>query len=253
MSDLTTFNVSDVIQKIADSEGLNVEIDGIDDVCYGCVISTDKSFVDFCSSHRGPYNFQIVDGDPIRIVRRAIGDSLAIDFSINETACIQREGSPAVQFNRVDVATLPRQVEIQYMDPARNYGFTTQYARHPGAPTSNTTQSVVLDFVISADQARTMAFDYLYQMWSRQLSATFEHRDLRIEPGDTVQLTTDQGIFTLLIIESTITKGRTNQLVGTVLLTESLVSDGITITGGTADAYVQNNAAADYAAWVVAA
>lgn len=269
MSSLTTFNVSDVIQTLANSLGLNVEVDGIDDVCFGLVISSDKSFVDFCNTHRGPYNFQVIDGDPIKIVRRAVGDSLTIDFNINETDCIARNG-PAIQYNRIDIENLPREIEIQYLDPDRQFSFNVQKARHAGArrrdsgtrvayghtydaSKTSVIQTVTLDFVLDADTARTMAFDYLYRIWSQQLSISFEHKDLRIEPGDVIKLTADQGIFTVLVQESTITKARTNLIAATVLLTSTLVSSGQTVTGVSGDPYVQDNTASDYAAWMVAA
>lgn len=262
----TTFNVSDVLDMLAQQENVNLSIEGIDDICYGLVITADKSFAQFLSQHKGPFNFQVVDGDPIRIVRRSIDDGLTIDYTINQTACIAREGSPALQFQKTDPETIPGQIELQYMDPAREFEVTTQYAKHryrkqgaqqaaadltgqTGSAATNTriSSSIAIDFVISADQARSMAYDYLYRLWSQQLSITFEHPDLSIEPGDTVQLTADQGVFTLLVQESTITKSKSNLIVAAVLLTSS----GANIVGGVADAYVQTNNAIDAANWLL--
>src|ERR1700751_5507456 len=126
---LTTFEVGWIIQTLAEQEGLNVVIDGIDDVCYGMVISTDKTFGQWARQHAAPYNYQIVDGDPIRFVRRAVNSSLTIDFQIAETDCIRRNGSAAVSFSRIEPSALPRQIEIQYTDPDRDYATNTQVAR----------------------------------------------------------------------------------------------------------------------------
>jgi hypothetical protein len=265
----TTFNVADVILKLATEEDLNVSITGITDICYGLVITADKSFSDFCRQHSGPFNFQVIDGDPIRIQRRAIGDSLTIDYNISEGDCISRQGSPAIQFNRVDPETLPGQIEIQYIDPNREFAVTTQYSKHrhkkQAATKAGTTlsalstsvatntrviSSVSIDFIISADQARAMSFDYLYRIWSQQLSVTFEHKDLSIEAGDTIQLTADQGLFTLLVQESTITKARTNMIKTTALLTSSVIGAGWTadstpiISGGSSNSSTTDELAA---------
>lgn len=262
----TTFTVSDVIAKLAEQENVNLEIDGVDDTCYGLVISADKSFVNFLVQHAGIFNYQVIDGDPIRVKRRAVNDSLVIDYNINQTACVTRNGAPAVAFHRTDPETLPGQIELQYIDPARDFGITTQYARHryakqlaqqaaadltatvPAATSTRVSASIQVDFILSADQARELAYDYIYRLWSQQLAVQFEHVDLSIEPGDTIQLTADQGIFTLLVNESTITKARTNMITATVLLS----STGLTVSGGAADAFVQQDIASETAEWLVA-
>lgn len=261
----TTFSVSDIISKLAEQENVNIEVSGIDDTCYGLVIGSDKSFSSFLAQHAGPFNYLTVDGDPIRIIRRSVNDDLVIDYEINQTECITRQGSPAVSFRKIDPETLPGQIELQYIDPDREFSITTQYAKHryqkqssrgaaddltsPTSAATNTriSSSVQVDFILSADQAREIAYDYLYRIWSQQLSVQFEHVDLSIEPGDSVQLTTDQGIFTLLVMESTITNARTNLIIATVLL----ASTGVTVSGGAADPYVPPNEAADNANWLL--
>ncbi len=237
---LTTLNVSYAFEKLATQEGLSLICDGIDDVCYGMVISSDKTFRQFAQEHSSVYNYQIVDGNPIKLVRRAVNDDLVIDFDINEVDCIRRGDSPAVMLSRVDPASLPRQVEIQYGDPERDFATTTQVARHTAAPRTNTQISVLIDFIISAQQARDMAFDLLYRLWSQQLGLTFEYPDMTIEPGDTVRLTTGRGIFDCLVTGNTLNfPARTNTITATILLT----SKGVTVTAPEADNPFITNAA----------
>jgi hypothetical protein len=250
-----TFNVSDVLLKVAEAEKINVEVEGIDDTCGGLVVSADKSFVDFLNQHKDVYNFLIVDGDPIRIIRRAIGDSLVIDFDIRESDCIPAsQGAPAVLFQRVDPESLPGEVQLSYIDPDRDFNVSTQSAKHRhvkkfslslgdftvqakfGDPIASHTRllhTVSIDFIITADQARQLAFDYLYRIWANATSVTFEHANLSIEPGDTIRLTADAGIFTLLVEESTITKRRTNLLKCSALLTSS----GVNVSGFVPDSF----------------
>jgi hypothetical protein len=241
---LSTLNVSDVFQKIADQQGISIVVEGIDDVCYGLVVTADKSLVNILTQHRQPYNYQIIDGVPIRVVRRAINSDLVIDYNITQTECIVRGNGPAVTFQRVDISQLPRQVEIQYTDPDRDYATTTQIARHTAAPTTTVVATAALDFVISGTDARKMAFDMLYRAWAQQLSVVFEHGDITIEPGDVVKLTCDQGTFTVLVNEATYTKARTILVTASVLL----ASSEITIAPGVAYSHATGQTAVDGAA-----
>lgn len=244
------FSVGWVLQKVGAEKGLNVVTEGIDDRCFGMVISSDKTTAQVFRENSGLYNYQIVDGDPIRLVRRAVNDDLIIDVEINEVDCIRRGGAPAISFSRVDPASLPRQVEIQHIDPARDYAVSTQVARHTAAPRTNTQISVSTDFIISAQQALDMAFDLLYRLWSQQPALGFEHPDLRIEPGDTFRLTTDRGVFVCLVASNTLNfPARTNTINATILLASKGTS---IVTAPEADSYVPNQAD-ELAAWLVAA
>ncbi len=224
-----------VAETLGTDEGLNVSVEGMDDVtCFGAVISSDKTFKQFCQQHSAPLNYQIVDGDPIRLVRRAVNDDLVIDVEINETECIRRSKAPAVSFSRVDPSSLPRQVEVQYIDPVRDYANSSQIARHHAAPRSNTQISVSLDLVISAQQARDIAFDLLYRLWSQQLLLAFEHPNMAIEPGDTFRLTSTKGVFICIVVGQTLNMPqRTNSIRATVLL----ASKGQTIAASNADPF----------------
>lgn len=263
MTDLT-FDVAAVIEKLAASEKINLICEGIDDTCNGLTVMSDVTLVDFLNQHKGPYNFRIADGDPIRIVRRSIGDDLVIDLEIDQSECISPgHAQPVIKLSRIDPQTLPGQIELSYIDPDRGYTSTTQVARYrhrklpiaaAGAllvPYSDTvavraglSQSVSLMFSISADQARQMAFDYLARLWSQATSVEFEHPNIAIEAADVLQLTTNAGILTVIVDEQTITPQRTNQIKATVLLTSS----GIAIAGGVADAY-SPSFSDDFAAW----
>jgi hypothetical protein len=245
----TTFGVADIMIALAEQQGINLQVDGIDDVCSGCVIAADKNLNRFLADHSTPYNYLILDGDPIRVMRRAINADLVIDYEIDQTDCIVRSAGAVIGFKRTDPSALPRAVEIQYTDPDRLFATSTQVARHPGAPTTNASSSYALDFIINGDLARVMAFDTLYRIWSQQLAVSFEHGDLTIETGDVVRLTCDQGVFTLLVQEVTYTVQRTVIVQAIALLT----SAGISIAAGQPDSYTPSSEDLDTAAWVAAA
>lgn len=247
---MKTFGVGWILETLAEEEGLNAQAENIDDVCFGMVISSDKTFLQVARDHSSVYNYQIVDGDPIRLVRRLVNDDLVIDVEINEVDCLRRGAAPAISLSRVDPTFLPRQVEIQYIDPERDYATATQVARHTAAPRTNTQISVSIAFIISAQQARDMAFDLLYRLWSQQLSLSFEHPDLSIEPGDTVRLTSTQGVFVCIVVSNTINMpSRTNAINATILLASKSAT---IVTAPEADTYVANQAD-ELAAWLAAA
>lgn len=248
------FNVGWILQKVGEDKGFDVVTEGIDDRCFGMTVTADKSVKQIFQENSGIYNYQIIDGDPIRLVRRKVNDDLVIDFEINETDddCIRRAPAPTIAFQRVDPRSLPRSVEVQYSDPDRGYAMTPQLATYPGAPRSNPPISIAIDFVISAQQARDLAFDLLYRLWAQQLGVNFEHKDLSIEPGDTIELTCSKGVFILLVIKNTINMpARTNSIFATVLLS----SRGQTIAAQGADPFRVSDISiltADDAEWITA-
>ncbi|MDB5612061.1 MAG: hypothetical protein JWP25_8961 [Bradyrhizobium sp.] len=255
MSDLITFDVAYVFETIAAKVGLNLICDGIDDQCYGVVITSPQAFAQFLQKHKAPYNFQVIDGDPIRIKRRVVNSDLVIDFQVTQLTngqkdCVLRDPSQAaIKFTRVDPLSLSREIEVQYVDPDRLYAANTQVARHQGAKIfANRTSTKAkayhgrtatqIDFVINKDQAMAIANGMLYRQWEEQLSATLEldRAGLIVEPGDVFLLTCDQGVYTMLVQTSMLTKERTNQLTATALLTQA----GIIAPGGQADPFFAN-------------
>jgi hypothetical protein len=247
---LETFSIGWIFETLAAQEGINLQVNGFSDlVCYGFLIPTDKKLSQVLRENAAALNYLIVDGDPIRLVCRPVNDDLTIDFNINETECIRRGEAPSVTLTRIEPSNLPRQVEIQYIDADRDYAVSAQQARHTAAPLTNTSASVGLDFVLSAQQARDMAFDLLYRLWSQQLNLEFEHKDLSIEPGDVVLLTTTRGAFTCIVTKNTINMpARTNSIKATILLT----SKGQTIQAPQADSF-DSNSSDDWSAWMAAA
>jgi hypothetical protein len=226
--------VAAVFEELAFQYGVNLECDGMDDdQCYGFVISQDTPLAAVLQGHMLAYDYLIIDGDPIRLQRRAVNSDLVIDGTIAQSDCIVKQPSdPAIKITRIDPMSLPREVEIQYTDPARNYATNTQNFRHIGAPVTGGKLTIAVAFVISADQARTMAADTLYRIWGQQLNLEFEHPDIRYEPGDVLLVNMTNGAsYTVLITESMVTQKRTNQIKARALLT----SKGLSLTGGQSD------------------
>jgi hypothetical protein len=223
---MKTFSIGWILETLAAQEDVNLITEGIDDVCFGMAISSDKTLAQVIRENSAPYNYLIVDGDPIRLVRREVNDALVIDVEIAEEDCIRRDNTaPAIEFTRAEPSTLPRQVEVQYIDPDRDYATATQIARHPAALKTNTQISISLDFVLSAQQALDIAYDLLFRLWAQQTTLQFEHPDIRIEPADVLRVTCSAGIYICIVGSQTINlPARTNTIKATTLLSSKATS-----------------------------
>ncbi len=251
------FFVSGILAQLGTRYALNVGCDGIDDLCWGVLINSQTVFSQFLTKHAGPYNYLIlddmIDGAPmIRLVKRAVNADLVIDAAVNQKDFIVADpnSEPAIKYSRKDPASLPRTVELQYISFDRDFAVNTQYARNEGARVQQNIYSASVDFVLSDDQARAMAYDLLWRMWRQQLSVSFNHPDLTIEPIDIVQVTSDQGVFVIQVLTSLITKepngaeggGRINQITGNLLLTRqgTIINPGQVNTSSSIGAFHLN-------------
>ncbi len=236
---MQTFQVGGVFETIGTAYGTPLFFNNVDDLCFGIVVNSDYPLVQFLQQHAGPYNFQIIDSaGAIYCPRTLVNADLAIDLSINESECVLAQGQPLIKYTRVDPLSLPFEVLIQYIDPDRNYAVNAQSAKHLGATVQNAKLTAPISFVISADQARALAYDYLYRIWGQTLTIELEHPNLQPEPGDVILLITDisnSGTHIGLVLESTITKNRTNKLKLKALLTTT----GITVASGQAAGFGQ--------------
>lgn len=242
---LDTFDVSYVLETLGAQEGINVITEGIDDLCYGVVIGGDQTFRQFLTKHRDVYDYLILDqiiggSSQVSVIKRPINASFTTDLVIAEDECILADPTqPAIKLSRIDPLSVPREIEIQYIDPGANFATNTQLARQPGAPQHQGRRSMQVDFVLDAATARTLAFNVLARLWAQSLQLDFEHPDIRVEPADVVQINTNnQGTYFVQIVESLITKDKTNQLKGQTLLTQSTLQtlagqrDPVTYLGG---------------------
>lgn len=225
-----TIDVAYVFETEAANQGLTL-IAGtdIDDVCYGAVNTSQATLVQWLQKHSVVYNFQMVDridedGLPIiQLRRRAVDADLVIDLEISASDCIQRDPStPAIIYTRADPHLFPREVQIQYIDFERQFGSGVQTARHPAARRQRGVMTIPIDFVLAGEQARLLAFDTLYRMWSRQLQLSFEYPDPTIEPGDVINVIDDGTLAAhVVIVESAAIdpKSGSTQIESTALLT----------------------------------
>jgi len=244
---LTTFQVAGVFEALAARMGRDLFCEGMDgDECYGFAAMTDTSLVAILQQHQAAYNYIIVDGDPIWLVRRAVGADLEIDAAVDQEDFIPpRKGGNALQVVRTDVMALPAEVEVSYIDPDRDFAINTQSYRHPGAPQTGGKLTVPIGFVLNADQARSMAADILWRKWGAPLTLTFVHPDIGYQPADILQINARSGdTYVGQIMRNSVTLDRTNEIELALLLTQQ----GVLLPGGRPDGVDQ--AGDDFGAWL---
>lgn len=231
------FNVSDAMIALIEHVNLRSElrpifaaptVEGIPDQCYGLTITTGDSLISHFQSHKDVYSYQIVEADPIKIVRRAVDADLVIDFSVAEADIKADSGTPAVAFNRANLTQLPVGIDFSYTDPDQDFDTKVQPSRYEGSAPGNATgnpsgiSSMSSAYAVDATTARTLAFEILYQMRSFAGKANFEIGDLGPEVSDVVQITSTEGDqYVVLVDGQTITKNKTNSIAGKLLLTSA--------------------------------
>jgi hypothetical protein len=244
----TQANVSDIMVKLIErvtwrTQYLQAKADnivgtpvvtGIDDTCYGLTITSTGNLIDHFNNHRLVYNFQIKEGDPVIIARRAVGSSLVIDYQVNEADLIAEAGAPAMTTVRPDPIDFPVAMNLTFFDPFNGYDNKIAPAvfdgSQPGRNTSlsSTVLQAAIEYVVDSAAARTLAFTAMFNMRSFSAQARFAMDELTAEVGDTIAVTTSNGdVNVFLVSQQAISKNRSNLILGTQLLTQA----GIGING----------------------
>ncbi len=215
------------MQALADAVFGTPTVSGIPDLCLGITVTSQSSLIDHFMAHKVIYNYQIEEGDPIRIVRRQVDSDLVIDMSVNEDELITANGAPALTTIRANPADFPVGMNLTYIDP--NHGYDNKVApaifdgSAPGrsTATSSAILSAQTDYIVDATTARSLAYAAVFNMRSYAGRATLEMDGVEAEVGDTIEVTTADGDnYVLLVDVQTITKNRSNSIAALQLLTQ---------------------------------
>jgi hypothetical protein len=240
-TDTILVRVDTCFQKIIDryilrtGVSISFDTDGIDDECYGATISDQGTAVDVLTRHKDIYNYQILDGDPITIVRKPISSSLVIDLEVAEADVDRANGAPAVPSTRVNPSQLPIGINFQFPNVDTDFDTGMEPALHEGTAASTVITSVQSIFGTDNTTAREMAFDLLYRLRAKALRFPIELDNVVTEVSDVIRLTTNEGdAYTILVEEATYTKSRATGIQGLALLTEAGadINGGMSLNGG---------------------
>jgi len=197
--------LSTVLRELARLAGYadsDILIENIPDMVNGAFFRDADTYQETLQQLSRAFSFDIVEsGSKIKFRRPPTDAAFKVDGSIPSGRLVAQDGRE-ISAGRTPDTDLPRQVELQYVDPAIGYDYSKQYARRPSAPIavsqSTITEVIRLPVVLNASQAATLAAQRLYRLWEGQISQAFTTGPefSFLEPGDVVEVRTDDFIWT---------------------------------------------------------
>ncbi len=122
------------------------------------------------------------------VLRHATADTV-IASSEWRAAADKKAPPPQLQISRAQELDLPVEIDVDYIDPSRNFEVNSQRARRI-ASHAQSVQKINLPIVCSSDTAKQIAETRLYALWAeRELVRLYISRTwLAVDPGDVVDL-----------------------------------------------------------------
>lgn len=199
--------LSEIITDLCTRSGLStsqIDVTGISDQCAG-----------FMHTKRGPvsedlavlarsYHFDAVDsGYKIKFVSR--GGSSALTLTNDDLATHEygQERPEEIEIVRERDISIPRRVDVTFIDETREYDPGSQYAERI-VPEAEGIQNIELAVVMSASEAAAVAEVLLYEAWMGRITFQFSlpMKYSYLEPTDVVTLSLNEGTFTCRIVET---------------------------------------------------
>lgn len=229
--------VAGVLEDVGRIGDVTVACDGIEDMADGVVFEgMDPRGI--LEKYRDQYGYRIIDGDPVRIIRRAVGESLVIDRELVASDFVDKDAQdPVVTIERRDETDLPSQIVLTYVDKSQNYQSRPQYARLPRFPITVTqsgkSEDQDTEFIVTAVEALSIAYDMLYRMQAQRFGAkaTLIPARADVEEGDVLRAPTAQGQFVFDVARRTLQADDAVELELSYLLAER----GATLTADAGD------------------
>jgi len=168
----------------------------IDDLIDGAYITERVSFRALLDSCSTIYAFDVIEsGGALKLVRKPASiSSVDYDFELASTdiAMAQNDNpnAVAVMTRREMDLTLPRSIEITYVDKTRDYGYSSQNFQRTANPIgtmySNSTLTVRVPIIMTADEAKALAYRALFLTWASRVTYQFRvpQEFIYLEPSD---------------------------------------------------------------------
>ena len=141
-----------------------------------------------------PFDLVESDGGLLAVLRHAAAD-VAINSSEWRAVADRQEPPPPLEITRAQELDLPREVAVDFIDPARDYEVNSQRARRL-AGHAQAVQKISLPIVCSAAAGKQIAETRLYGLWAERelVKLRLSRRWLGVDPGDVIDLGTGQSI-----------------------------------------------------------
>ena len=185
-----------------------------------------------------PFDLIETAGQLVAVMRG--GAALATVPSSESRAAAENKTQPAaLDITRAQEMDLPREIDVDFIDPARNFEVNSQRGRRI-ATNARTVQKVSLPVVCDADTAKQIAEARLYTAWAERdlIKISLSRAWLALDPSDVITL--DNG--NLLRVASVVQSGGLLQIEGFYSYSASLSSaasaDGGQVIGASSTAPV---------------
>jgi hypothetical protein len=180
---------------------------------YGCLLNERVDLMDLLSNICALYSISMVESEgKIKFTRNLRGTSISYTATIPyaDLAGVAGDDSTIyINSERGGSQDLPGKLEIKYIDKDLDYGVGIQYAKRVSypIPSSNSSQSVVtlaVPLIMTAQDAATIANKVLFEAWSGKVfhAVRVSYEYLKLEPGDFIQLTREDGDNYVCRVES---------------------------------------------------
>ena len=190
-----------------------VTSNNITETVYGCILNERVNLMDLLSNICALYSISMVESEgKIKFSKNLRGTSFSYNAEIPYDDLASGEGSEDTVYinsERGGKADLPGKLEVKYIDRDADYAVGIQYSQRITYPvaTSNASQTVVtlsVPLVMTASDAAQIASKVLFEAWAGQTfhSVRTSYQYLKLEPGDFVKLTREDGDDYVCRVES---------------------------------------------------
>ena len=183
----------------------------IDDPVVGPYIIDPTTARDVWLAMGRAWGINVVDGGPaIKFTRSIKDDTYTVAKTIPEADLILPTNASALKLTRRDQQDVPGRIEVNYVDEAQPWRFSTRPARRVLQPfqatLANQAQAIKLQIIMSAIAAQTIASKALYRESEGRVVLRFALPWLHIalEPGDVIEAPFGDQTETLRIIRADI-------------------------------------------------
>lgn len=213
--------ISDLITYLAVRAGYTVgdlEIDaGVTDTISGALFAEVTSLSEFLELLKTVYGYEVIEsGAKLKVSNNSV-DQTTPQHTITSDYLL--EGSPSFAFRREEDIALPSRVRLTYINADIGYEWATVDAERAGVQTTNSSDNqlnLTVPFVLTAAQAKLLAYRALYNAWGFRESYTFglEKYWIQLEPGDIIEATIDSQVYTMRCTDLTYKADYTLDVVG---------------------------------------
>ncbi|HEU0117350.1 MAG TPA: phage tail protein, partial [Alphaproteobacteria bacterium] len=137
-----------------------------------------------------PFDLVESNGKLVAVPRSGTAN-ITIDSSEWRAVAEKGEPPPALDIVRAQEMDLPLEVDVDYIDEARNFEVNSQRARRT-ASKALTVQKIALPIVCTSDTAKQIAETRLFTMWAERelVRLSISRRYVSVDPGDVIDLGT---------------------------------------------------------------